>query len=85
MRVGGSNNSTGSDPVGSSLNRAKAGIHELENKMRRKAANVAKRITSTFHHDEGEELSAPKEREGIVSINGRDVETMRCCGHKRVG
>jgi len=70
------------DPVGS-LNRAKAGIHELENKMRRKAANVAKRISSSFHHDEGEELPAPKERQGIVSINGQDVETMRCCGGKR--
>lgn len=82
MRVDRSSNSSGSGPVGG-LNRAKAGIHELENKMRRKVAGVAKRISSSFHHDEGEELPAPKERQGIVSINGQDVETMRCCGGKR--
>ena len=84
MRVDRSSNSSGSDSV-SSLNRAKAGIHELENKMRRKVTTVAKRISSSFHHDEGEELPAPKERQGIVSINGEDVETIRCCSHKRVG
>lgn len=83
MRVDRSSNSTSSDPV-SGLNRAKAGIHELENKMRRKATDVAKRISSSFHHDEAEELPAPKERQGIVSINGQDVETIRCCGKKRV-
>jgi hypothetical protein len=82
MRVDRSSSSSGSDPVGG-LNRAKAGIHELENKMRRKVAGVAKRISSSFHHDEAEELPAPKERQGIVSINGQDVETMRCCGGKR--
>jgi len=82
MRVDRSSNSNSSDPV-SGLNRAKAGIHELENKMRRKAATVAKRISSSFHHDDAEELPAPKERQGIVSINGQDVETMRCCGNKR--
>jgi hypothetical protein len=84
MRVGSSSNGTSSGPVGG-LHRAKAGIHEIESKMRHKATKVAKRISSTFHHDEGEEVSAPKEREGIVSINGRDVETMRCFHHKRVG
>ena len=83
MRVERSSNSNGSDPVGG-LNRAKAGIHELENKMRRKVTTVAKRISSSFHHDEAEELPAPKGRQGIVSINGQDVETMRCCGKKRV-
>ena len=75
--------STGSDPVGG-LSRAKAGIHEFESKVRRKAANVAKRISSSFHHEEGEDAPTAKERQGIVSINGRDVETMRCCGSKRV-
>jgi hypothetical protein len=84
MRVDRTSNSNSSDPVGG-LNRAKAGIHELESNLRRKAANVAQRISSSFHHDEGEELPASKEREGIVSINGRDVETMRCCSTKRVG
>lgn len=82
MRVERSSNSNSSDPVGG-LNRAKAGIHELENQMRRKAATVTKRISSSFHHDETEELPAPKERQGIVSINGQDVETMRCSGSKR--
>jgi hypothetical protein len=82
MRVDRSSSSNGSDPVGS-LNRAKAGIHELESKMRRKVTTVAKRISSTFHHDDTEEPPAPKERQGIVSINGQDVETMRCCGSKR--
>lgn len=75
--------STGSDPVGG-LSRAKAGIHELESKVRRKAANVAKRISSSFHHEQSEEAPAAKGRQGIVSINGQDVETMRCCGSKRV-
>lgn len=83
MRVDRSSNSNSSDPVGG-LNRAKAGIHELEDKMRRKVATVAKRVASSFHHDEAEELPAPKERQGIVSINGQDVETIRCCGNKRV-
>jgi hypothetical protein len=82
MRVDRSSNSNSSDPV-SGLNRAKAGIHELENTMRRKVTDVAKRISTSFHHDETEELPAPKERQGIVSINGQDVETMRCCGNKR--
>ena len=82
MRVDRSSTSTGSDPV-SGLNRARAGIHELDNKLRQKTANVAKRISSTFHHEEGEELPAPRERQGIVSINGQDVETMRCSGSKR--
>jgi hypothetical protein len=81
MRVDRSSNSS-SDPVGG-LDRAKAGIHELENAMRRKVNTVAKRISSTFHHDDTEEAPAPKERQGIVSINGQDVETMRCCGTKR--
>ncbi len=73
---------SGSDPAGG-LNRAKAGIHELEAKMRRQVSAVSKRIASSFHHEEGEELPAPKERRGIVSINGEDVETIRCCGGKR--
>jgi hypothetical protein len=83
MRVDRSSNTGGSDSVGS-LNRAKAGIHELEDKMRRKVTGVAKRISSSFHHDETEELPATRERHGIVSINGQDVETIRCCGNKRV-
>jgi len=82
MRVDRTSNSNSSDPVGG-LNRAKAGIHQLENKVRRQAANIAQRISPSFHHDDGEELPAGKEREGIVSINGQDVETMRCCGKKR--
>jgi hypothetical protein len=82
MRVGRSETGNSSDPV-SGLNRAKAGIHELENKMRRKVATVAQRISSSFHHDDTEESPAPKARQGIVSINGQDVETMRCCGSKR--
>ncbi len=82
MRVDRSSNSNNSDPV-SGLTRAKAGIHELENKMRRKVTTVAKRISSSFHHDDTEELSAPKGLQGIVSINGQDVETMRCCGRKQ--
>ena len=82
MRVDRSSNTGSSDPV-SGLNRAKAGIHELENKMRRRVSNVAKRTSSSFHHEEGEELPSRKVREGIVSINGQDVETMRCTGNKR--
>ena len=81
MRVDHASNSTSSDPV-NGLSRAKAGIHELEAKMRRQVSTVARRISSSFHHEEGEELPAPKERRGIVSINGQDVETMRCCGGK---
>ncbi len=81
MRVDGSSNSRGSDPVGG-LNRAKAGIHDLEGKMRRKVTSVAKRIATSFHHEDAEELPTPKVRQGIVSINGEDVETMRCCGSK---
>lgn len=83
MRVDRSSNSTGSDPVGS-LSRAKAGIHELESKMRRQMNTVVKRISSSFHQEEGEELPAPKVRQGIVSINGQDVEKIRCTGSKRV-
>ena len=83
MRVDRTSNSTGSDPV-SGLGRAKAGMHELESKMRRQMSNVAKRISSSFHHEEGEELPAPKVRQGIVSINGQDVEKIRCAGSKRV-
>ena len=79
MRLERSNNT---DPVGG-LNRAKAELHDLETKVRRSMSVVAKRISSTFHHDDGEELPASKERQGIVSINGQDVETMRCCGGKR--
>jgi hypothetical protein len=50
--------------------------------MRRKVTSVAKRISSSFHHDDTQEPPAPKERQGIVSINGQDVETMRCCVSK---
>ena len=81
MRVDRSSNSSTSDPV-SGLNRAKAGIHEIEHKVRRQVNAVAKRISSSFHHEEGEELPAPKVRRGIVSINGQDVETIRCCGKR---
>jgi hypothetical protein len=83
MRVDRSTTSNSSDPV-DGLHRAKAGIHELENKMRRGVTAVANRIASSFHPDSAEELPAPKERQGIVSINGQDVETIRCCGNKRV-
>jgi hypothetical protein len=82
MRLDRSTNSGGSDPV-SGLRRAKAGIHKIENRMRRQVSSVAKRISTSFHHEEGEELPSRKVREGIVSINGRDVETMRCTGSKR--
>ncbi len=81
MRVDRSTNSS-FDPV-NGLGRAKAGIQELENKMHRQISAVAKRISSSFHHEEGEELPAPKVRQGIVSINGQDVEKIRCTGHKR--
>jgi hypothetical protein len=82
MRVDHTSNSSGSDPAGG-VNRAKAGMHELEAKMRRQVNAVTKRISSSFHHEEGEEIPAPKERRGIVSINGEDVETIRCSGGKR--
>jgi len=82
MRLDRSSTSGSSDPV-SGLRRAKTGIHNIENKMRRQVTNAAKRIASSFHHDEGEELPSRKVREGIVSINGQDVETMRCTGSKR--
>ena len=82
MRIDRSSASNSSDPVGG-LTRAKAGIHELEKSMRRKMTTVAKRISTSFHHEDAEESPAPKERQGIVSINGQDVETMRCCGSKR--
>ena len=82
MRLDRSGNSDNTDAV-SGLGRAKAELHELENKMRRKVSAVGKRISATLHHDEGEEFPAPKERQGIVSINGQDVGTMRCCGSKR--
>ena len=82
MRLDRSSNSSSSDPVGG-LNRAKAGIHELESKVRRQVTSVAKRISSSFHHEDTEESPASTGRQGIVSINGQDVETMRCSGSKR--
>jgi len=78
-RLGSSNHT---DPAGG-LGRARAEMHELEDKVRRKVTGVAKRIRATFHHEEAEEPPAPKERQGIVSINGQDVGTMRCCVPKR--
>ena len=73
--------SSDTGPLG--LDRAKAELHELETKVRRQITAVTRRVAATFHHEEGAELPAPKERQGIVSINGQDVETMRCSGIKR--
>lgn len=82
MRLERSSNSNSTDPA-RGLSRAKAELHELENKMRRKVSAVTKRVAATSRHEEGDELPVPKERHGIVSINGQDVETIRCCGPKR--
>jgi len=60
-----------------------AGLHELEEKVQRLIHSVVKHLSATFHHhDDGEELPASKVRQGIVSINGQDVETMRCTGRR---
>jgi len=59
------------------------GLHELESKVRRKLTAVARHISASFNHDDNDDLPAPQVRQGIVSINGQDVETMRCTGRKR--
>ncbi len=67
----------------SGSNRVRAGLHKMEDTVRRQVRAVAHNISATFHHDESEETPARKSRQGIVSINGQDVETMQCTGRKR--
>jgi hypothetical protein len=63
--------------------RVKTEIREIEGKLRRGVRAVAKHVSATFHHDDAEEVPKTKVRQGIVSINGQDVERMQCTGRKR--
>jgi hypothetical protein len=67
----------------SGSNRVKAGLHKMEDTVRRQVRAVAHGISTSFHHEETDEAPARKVRQGIVSINGQDVETMQCTGRKR--
>ena len=67
----------------SGANRVRAGLHRVEETVRRQVRAVAHNISATFHHDDSEEMPTRKARQGIVSINGQDVETMQCTGRKR--
>jgi len=81
MPIDRSPNSSSSDPV-NEPSRTKAELHKIEARMRRQVSAIARRVSLSIHHDEGQELPSRKVREGIVSINGQDVETMRCTGGK---
>ena len=82
MRVGGAGNNKVQGLV-AGAGGISGGLHELESKVRRKLGAVAHHLSASFHHDDTEDLPAPQARQGIVSINGQDVETMRCTGRKR--
>ena len=83
MRVGGASNSKFPGLVATGANRVSSGLHEIEDKVRRSFSGIARQISASFQHDDSDDLPAPKIRQGIVSINGQDVETMRCTGRKR--
>lgn len=81
MRLGGSRNSNSKNSAQGEVGRNQSGLHELETKVIRQVRAAAHHIASTFHHDSDvEEGSSRKVLQGIVSINGQDVETMRCTG-----
>ena len=67
----------------SGTHRVKAGLHKMEDTVRRQVRAVAHGISASFHHEEHDEVPARKVRQGIVSINGQDVETMQCTGRKK--
>ena len=76
MRVDRSSN--GSDSA-SRLDRAKSRAHKLEKKVRHSVTVVTTRISSSIPHEDADEPPR-KVRHGIISINGRDVETIHCSG-----
>ena len=58
-------------------------VHKIEAAIRRK---LKKSAPSYFYPDpeqERENATKAKVRTGIVSVNGRDVEQMRCTGGRR--
>lgn len=81
MRLDGVGNSKSQTVSGT--DRVRAGIHKVEDTVRRQVRAIAHNISASFHHEEVEEKPSRKVRHGIVSINGQDVETMQCTGRKR--
>ncbi len=68
--------------------RVRTGIQNVEANLRKLSSNRKIKNTrqSSSHADpeqEGERSPDPRVRTGIVSVNGRDVEQMRCTGGRR--
>lgn len=65
---------------------ARAGVHNLQSKISRKTKARAAQSPMSIQPDPVQEQDLPpqpKVRTGIVSVNGCDVEKMRCTGGKR--
>ena len=56
-------------------------VHKIEDAIRRRVKSSAPPVSS--HPDPEESTPASKVRTGIVSVNGRDVEQIRCTGGRR--
>jgi hypothetical protein len=82
MRLNSVGNSDSQAPV-NRADRVKAGLHRVENNVRRQVRVIAHNLSATFHHEDAEETPSRQVRQGIVSINVQDVETMQCTGRKR--
>ena len=67
-----------------SADRAKAGAKEIRKQIGRGLHAVAQHLPMSIHLDAQERVEAPPTaRDGIVSVDGRDVEKMHCTGHPR--
>lgn len=60
-------------------------VHKIESALRRKLKKSARVPVSSYPDPEVQRENAanPEPRTGIVSVNGRDVEQMRCTGGRR--
>lgn len=66
----------------------RTGMHNAEDSVRRQVishrSHAKSKISPSVHPDpEQESPTEPNARTGIVSINGQDVEEMRCTGGRR--
>lgn len=62
-----------------SVHRGTEKLHRLETAVRRRVRGTKASPTSEVS-DQTDSAPSPKVRTGIVSVNGRDVEEMRCTG-----
>jgi hypothetical protein len=66
-----------------SVHRGAEKLHNIETSIRRKLRGRDASLTSTESEPDSDIPRSSNVRTGIVSVNGRDVEEMRCTGGRR--